>query len=156
MCRKGNRKIKHECVCKPGSVLNSHLSWQSVTRACSMPPPRDTPSKRICPSTVLLQIGFTRQSGLPPSGELLPHLSILTRKIGRLFSVALALGSPPAAVSRYYRSVKPGLSSHRSFRILPAAVRRTRIIIIYQITRNVKYFDFSLANQLYLVYNTVG
>ncbi|MBQ4251146.1 MAG: hypothetical protein II701_04405, partial [Ruminococcus sp.] len=76
--------------------------------------------------------------------------------IGRLFSVALALGSPPAAVSRYYRSVKPGLSSHRSFRILPAAVRRTRIIIIYQIPRIVKYFDFSLANQLHLVYNTVG
>ena len=34
----------------------------------------------------------------------------------RLFSVALSLGSPPAAVSRCPCSVKPGLSSDRAFR----------------------------------------
>ncbi len=45
-------------------------------------------------------------------GALLPHLFTLTRAdAGGLFSVALSLGSPPAAVSRHRRSLEPGLSS---------------------------------------------
>ena len=47
---------------------------------------------------------------------------------GRLLSVALSLGSPPAAVSRYSCSVEPGLSSGKAFRLLSAAVQLTRII----------------------------
>ena len=130
-----------DCVCKPGSVLNSHLSWRQVapTARCHLLGTRR--ASAFCPSTVLLQIGFTRQSGLPPSGELLPRLSTHSvSKRRRLFSVALSLGSPPAAVSRYFRSVKPGLSSHRPFRTLLAAVRRTRIIILNHIAENVKSF----------------
>ena len=53
------------------------------------------------PELMLLRIGFTQQRGLPRSGELLPRLFILTGKIRRYFSVALSLGSPPAAVNSY-------------------------------------------------------
>ena len=48
------------------------------------------------------------------AGELLPRLSILTVQARRFLSVALSLGSPPAAVSSCYASVKPGLSSGSS------------------------------------------
>ena len=46
----------------------------------------------------------------------------------RYISVALSLGSPPAAVSRYSRPVELGLSSDAAFRRTPAAVRLTRKI----------------------------
>jgi hypothetical protein len=54
-------------------------------------------------------------------GALLPHRFTLTRlrseaaKAGGLFSVALSLGSPPAAVSRHSVSMEPGLSSTSAF-----------------------------------------
>jgi len=47
-------------------------------------------------------------------GALLPHRFTLTfgpKPLGGLFSVALSLGSPPAAVSRHPVSMEPGLSS---------------------------------------------
>ena len=45
-------------------------------------------------------------------GALLPHPFTLTRASpGGLLSVALSLGSPPAAVSRHRVSMEPGLSS---------------------------------------------
>ena len=51
-----------------GKVLPSLLNATSI----------GLPSKHICPSTVLLQIGFTQPICLHIAGELLPHLSILT------------------------------------------------------------------------------
>ena len=57
-----------------------------------------------------------------------PPLPDNQKMIGRLLSVALSLGSPPAAVSRYSCSVEPGLSSGKAFRRLSAAVQLTRII----------------------------
>ena len=47
-------------------------------------------------------------------GALLPHRFTLTVRVnptGGLFSVALSLGSPPAAVSRHRVYLEPGLSS---------------------------------------------
>ena len=44
----------------------------------------------------------------------------------RYISVALSLGLPPAAVSRYSCPVEPGLSSDMCFRNMPAAVQPAR------------------------------
>lgn len=49
---------------------------------------------------VLLQMGFTKPTGHPAAGALLPHRFILT-VAGGLFSVALSLGLPPLAVSQH-------------------------------------------------------
>lgn len=115
-------------IYKPSSVVNSHLSWQCVTTNAQRHLP-GTAEQALCPSTVLLQIGFTRLICLHITGELLPRLSILTACWGRRsISVALSLGSPPAAVSSCHASVKPGLSSGRSSR--PAVVCSTRLCII--------------------------
>ena len=78
---------------------------------------------------ILHQMGFTARTSRQAVGELLPRLSILTACWGRRsISVALSLGSPPAAVSSCHASVKPGLSSGRSSR--PAVVCSTRLCII--------------------------
>ncbi len=144
-----------DCVCKPGSVVNSHLSWQLVTETARCHLLRTRRASVLCPTTVLLQIGFTRQISLLISGELLPHLSILTEN-RRLFSVALSLESPPAAVSRYFCSVKPGLSSHKSFRNLLAAVQRTRSNIIKQKHLKVNCFIyFNINLKLYVKISSI-
>ena len=97
---------------KPGSVSNSNLSGPLVAEGFK-PPGRGPPGKRYLLFAVLLRIGFTQPHGLPHAGELLPRLSILTARGRRSISVALSLGSPPAAVSSCHSPVKPGLSSHR-------------------------------------------
>ena len=70
-----------------------------------------------CPQRAI-PIRFCFRWGLPcrrhcwKRGALLPHLFTLTWACpGGSISVALSLGSPPAAVSRHRLSVKPGLSS---------------------------------------------
>lgn len=45
-------------------------------------------------------MGFTKPTGHPAAGALLPHRFILT-VTGGLFSVALSLGLPPLAVSQH-------------------------------------------------------
>ena len=71
---------RSECdqVCKPSSVLNSHLSWPDVaiTAQCHLLGTRRADAS--CPSAVLLRIGFAEPCGLPHAGGLLPRLSILT------------------------------------------------------------------------------
>ena len=62
---------------KPGSVVDSHLSWPDVAVRLT-PPPRNAQGYAECSSTVLLRIGFTGPRGLPRAGELLPRLSTLT------------------------------------------------------------------------------
>src|SRR6185312_9474450 len=69
------------------------------------------------PYSVLLPVGFAVPPALPQARCALtapfhPCLHELPRA-GGLFSVALSLGSPPAAVSRHRRSLEPGLSSTR-------------------------------------------
>ncbi len=68
------------------------------------------------PYLVLLPVGFTVPALLPTRAvrsyrtlsPLLPHAGAC---FGGLLSVALSLGSPPAAVSRHRVSMEPGLSS---------------------------------------------
>ena len=109
----------------PSPARSSHLP-EAVGPTCCFP-------------TVLLRIEFTAADCLQPSGELLPHLSILTvfcqsteagnsafrpraapadaarppwnGKRRRYISVALFLKSPSAGVTRYPCPVEPGLSS---------------------------------------------
>ena len=107
--------------------MNSHLSWPGVaaTARCHLPGTRRADAS--CPSAVLLRIGFAEPCSSPHAGELLPRLSTLTHQNGmRYISVALSLGSPPAAVSRYSCPVELGLSSGAGFRLTPAAVQPAR------------------------------
>ena len=107
---------------KPSSVVDSHLSWPDVATRLT-PPPRNAQGYASCSSTVLLRIGFTGPRGLPRAGELLPRLSTLTGISRRYISVALSLGSPPAAVSRYSCPEELGLSSDGHFRAPPATIQ---------------------------------
>jgi len=109
----------YEQVCKPDSVVDSHLSRPIVANGLKPPPEcgrADLAIKRS-PPTVLLRIEFTAVLRLRAPGELLPHLSTLTPAIDtcqptrRYISVALVLKSPSAGVTRYPCPAEPGLSS---------------------------------------------
>ena len=54
-----------------------------------------------------------------------------SRRTRRYISVALFLGSPPAAVSRYSCPVELGLSSDAHFRTAPATVRPAHMFLFY-------------------------
>ncbi len=105
--------------------MDSHLSWPDVAIAARRHLLGTRRAGALCPSAVLLRIGFAEPRGLPRAGELLPRLSTLT-VARRYLSVALSLGSPPAAVSRYSCPVELGLSSDRPFRALSAAAQPAR------------------------------
>ena len=111
----------------------SYLSWQCVatTAQCHL---QRTAEQAICPTTVLLQTGFTRQICLHTRGELLPHLSILTEN-RRLFSVALSLRSPSAAVSRCSALWGPDFPRIKSFQIISATAQFTCLDILNKIVR---------------------
>ena len=79
--------------------MNSHLSRPHV--AVRLKPPVEAHRANGSLQSALLRIGFAGPHGLPCAGELLPRLSTLTGQGRRYLSVALSLGSPPAAVSRY-------------------------------------------------------
>ena len=75
------------------------------------------------PYLILLPVGFALPPLLPEARCALtaPFHPYLRRTAGGLFSVALSLGLPPAAVSRHRVLMEPGLSStgylaRRSFR----------------------------------------
>ena len=63
-------------VCKPGSVLDSHLSCRTVAGTLYATS-TETAGPANVSSTVLLRIEFTASDSLQPTGELLPHLSTL-------------------------------------------------------------------------------
>jgi hypothetical protein len=72
------------------------------------------------PYSVLLPVGFAVPLPLPAARCALtapfhPCRARLAPGAGGLFSVALSLGSPPAAVSRHRQSLEPGLSSTARF-----------------------------------------
>ena len=75
------RRLFHICelFCKPGSVVDSHLSSRRV--AAAIKPPRRRSGQPYVPIAVLLRIEFTAMGTLEPSGELLPHLSTLTSSV---------------------------------------------------------------------------
>src|SRR5688572_24275385 len=88
---------------RPGSRL---VAWACARRPCR-------------PYSVLLPVGFAVPPPLPETRCALtapfhPYLRRLPCA-GGLLSVALSLGSPPAAVSRHRRSLEPGLSSTGRF-----------------------------------------
>jgi hypothetical protein len=74
-----------------------------------------TPNVPCRPYSVLLPVGFTVPPPLPEARCALTapfhpcHCGL--PRTGGLISVALSLGSPPAAVSRHRQSLEPGLSS---------------------------------------------
>ena len=113
-------------VCKPGSVLDSHLSCRTVAGTLHATS-RRRPGQPCVSSTVLLRIEFTAPDSSQPAGELLPHLSTLAPAAQgpqkRYISVALFLKSPSAGVTRYPCPVEPGLSSRWAFRPSRAAAR---------------------------------
>ena len=74
--RMKNDFLKCRTICKPGSVIDSHLSRRIVAGA--LQPPRERTGRPIAPIPVLLRIEFTASDTLEPTGALLPHLSILT------------------------------------------------------------------------------
>ncbi|SCW42752.1 hypothetical protein SAMN02910456_01053 [Ruminococcaceae bacterium YRB3002] len=88
----------------PDAVLPQHSSRLLMARG-----------QRLCHSTTLLRVGFTRPACLHAAGELLPRLFILTfrseERRAVFFSVALSLKSPSPDVIRHPCPVEPGLSS---------------------------------------------
>ncbi len=81
------------------------LSWTIIYLDCMLPYSSshtfEAHRANVLLHLALHRIGFAGPCGLPHAGELLPRLSTLTAKTRRYISVALSLGSPPAAVSRY-------------------------------------------------------
>jgi len=111
------KSIKCQLACKPGSVWSclrdGHSSGTPIAGRLKQP-------TRMAGLETGLQAGSCTGWGLPcqrryrSRGALLPHRFTLTLRpepSGGLFSVALSLGSPPAAVSRHPVSMEPGLSS---------------------------------------------
>ena len=126
-------------VCKPGSVLDSHLSCRTVAGTlCATS--SETAGPANVSSTVLLRIEFTASDSLQPTGELLPRLSTLTPRAGRYISVALFLKSPSAGVTRYPCPVEPGLSSQGAFRPACATARPGCRGILARFSRIVNLF----------------
>jgi len=75
---RGSRgSVSSNRVCKPGSVLDSHLSCRAVADTLHATSP-ETAGPANVSSTVLLRIEFTASVSFQPTGELLPRLSILT------------------------------------------------------------------------------
>ena len=88
--------------------------WRGVA-SCAQAIIRTIAEQTKVAQSMLLRVGFTREFSYLLPCELLPHISTLTEKNRRLFSVALSLESPPPAVNRHPCSMEPGLSSRIRF-----------------------------------------
>ncbi len=140
--RFAKRGLPYQCeqVCKPGSVLNGHLSRRIVAGA--LQPPRERTGRPVAPIAVLLRIEFTATdtftSRRVSSYLAFPPLPRRRRsEAGRYISVALFLKSPSAGVTRYPCPVEPGLSSWTGFCLIPATVWLTRTAIVQDRERKV-------------------
>ena len=115
-----------EPVGKPSSVVDGYLSRRRIA-PCAQAAFRNTPGRRIVTVSVAPnRVYMAAQSPARRCALTAPFHPYLQSR--RYISVALSLGSPPAAVSRYSRPVELGLSSDAAFRRTPAAVRLTRKI----------------------------
>ena len=132
-----------EPVCKPGSVLNGHLSRPAVAGGFK-PPPEDgraglASSLGVAPDRVysIPMLPWRRVSYYLTFPPLLWAVSNDCPE--RYISVALVRGSPLAGVTRYPCPMEPGLSSRTGFRLVPAAVRPAHgcILIIFGTQVNV-------------------
>lgn len=118
--------VFHDRVCKPGSVIDSHLSRRTVAGALQ-PPSRKQPGKPCFLCGVAPDRVYSNGRFHTPLGALLPHLSTLTAgNLRRYLSVALALGSPPAAVSSY-----PVLRCSDFPHSIPAALSHSLLMDFY-------------------------
>ncbi len=121
---------RYQPACKPGSVWRVSPPRRPFIWGAGCPAPRATnpgggpgngPRGTDRSARAAAPIWSCSRWGLPcrvrcrPRGALLPHRFTLAAgaeaSSGGLFSVALSLGSPPAAVSRHRVSMEPGLSS---------------------------------------------
>ncbi len=112
-------------LCKPGSVVNNHLSRTHV--AVRLMPPRWAAEQTLTPGGVLLRIGFTWLRRLRRTGELLPRLSILAclREYPKMQAVYFCCTCPGVASGGCYPlscSVKPGLSSRQDLSVCCRAI----------------------------------
>jgi hypothetical protein len=125
-------RCKCQPACKPGSVWRVAPPRRPFLwgRDCSLPRAtnpgggRDQVGCRVAPAPVpplfgLAPGGVCRAACVAADAvRSYRTFSPLPRglpRAGGLFSVALSLGSPPAAVSRHRRSLEPGLSSTARF-----------------------------------------
>lgn len=127
--------FKTEQTCKPGSVLDDHLSTHTVT-GMFKPYTEKRRASLIFPK--LLRIGFTREFSYHLPCALLPHISTLTSQRKRLFSVALSLESPPPAVSRYPALRSPDFPQLH----MPPRPSGLLICLLYIILRFMSIFFF--------------
>ena len=81
-------------VCKPSSVLDSHLSWPDVAIAAQCHLLGTRRADALSPSAVLLRIGFAQPHSLLCAGGLLPRLSILAAVCGGNFLLHFPWGRP--------------------------------------------------------------
>jgi hypothetical protein len=100
----------------PTDVAAIHLRRRLPAAWCNQPgwPRRNAvrASPRATPIWSCSRWGLPCHGRYRPRGALLPHpFTLAGARPGGLLSVALSLGSPPAAVSRHRVSVEPGLSS---------------------------------------------
>ena len=92
-------------VHKPGSVVDSHLSRTAHYCASQAICTRRSAGSLVPPYSILLQTGFARHDGRPPSGELLPRPFTLTRCGNR--AVCSLLHFPVACANWTLSSVLP-------------------------------------------------
>ncbi len=91
--------IQTKQACKPGSVVDNHLSGTLVTERLK---PFEGKRRAALEFPKLLRMGFTRDhSYLSSLCALTAHFHTYRNKSRRLFSVALSLKSPSPAVSRH-------------------------------------------------------
>ena len=118
--------MNYQPACKPGSVWRSPSATAIRLGRPLLDASSNQPGRRVWKRTWVplfrthpaAPIWSCSRWGLPcrrrcrRRGALLPHPFTLTpASRGGLLSVALSLGSPPAAVSRHRVSMEPGLSS---------------------------------------------
>ena len=115
--------------CKPGSVSDGHLSMPQISLRLKPPAIAETGRLLACDAMpALLRMGFTRPSGYPEAGELLPRHFALTSKRGGIFSVALSLKSPSPGVTRHPLPRSPDFP--HCTKMCPAIVCHTDLNII--------------------------
>lgn len=125
------------CVLVLSKSVSRVLYWMTIFLGCLLPVQLQPPCRKHAEQAlsvfcaVLHRVGFTWPHGLPCAGELLPRLSILTagKSRRRYLSVALALKSPSAAVSRcpaLWCSDFPQMPAFRRRHPLPSGLLRKK------------------------------
>ena len=136
--------VFHDRVCKPGSVIDSHLSRRTVAGALQ-PPSRKQPGKPCFLCGVAPDRVYSNGRFHTPLGALLPHLSTLAgggaSRLRRFISVALFLRSLWAGVTRYPCPAEPGLSSRAAFRRARATVWLTHLYILLYCANSVNVIE---------------